>query len=257
MSDNLREPQYFSSVPQPQAETYAPEMDCPRCGRPMVKRTGRYGGFWGCTSYPRCRGTRRRESAGRGARGRSRDRVPASARSASPAMDRAPTPSGTADVTAVPYPVRSAPNRGIGNSWKWVAGFSVVFVVVYGLVSGQVSRSPTPTSPSPNFRYATLAPPNSMDESGGAWGAQYNGYPVVCADGWISHSGGIQGACSHHGGIGDYARTLELPSSSSPTQWGGVAGPRYNGYSIVCADGWISHSGGRQGACSRHGGVGP
>jgi hypothetical protein len=28
------------------------------------------------------------------------------------------------------------------------------------------------------------------------------GYPVVCADGWISHSGGIQGACSHHGGVG-------------------------------------------------------
>jgi hypothetical protein len=28
------------------------------------------------------------------------------------------------------------------------------------------------------------------------------GYPVVCADGWLSHSGGIQGACSYHGGIG-------------------------------------------------------
>jgi hypothetical protein len=28
----------------------------------------------------------------------------------------------------------------------------------------------------------------------------YNGYTVRCADGWISHSGGIQGACSHHGG---------------------------------------------------------
>jgi hypothetical protein len=28
------------------------------------------------------------------------------------------------------------------------------------------------------------------------------GYPVVCADGWISNSGGIQGACSHHGGVG-------------------------------------------------------
>jgi hypothetical protein len=28
------------------------------------------------------------------------------------------------------------------------------------------------------------------------------GYPVVCTDGWISNSGGIQGACSHHGGVG-------------------------------------------------------
>jgi hypothetical protein len=26
-------------------------------------------------------------------------------------------------------------------------------------------------------------------------------YPVTCADGWISPSGGDQGACSHHGGV--------------------------------------------------------
>lgn len=24
---------------------------------------------------------------------------------------------------------------------------------------------------------------------------------VTCSDGWISHSGGRQGACSHHGGV--------------------------------------------------------
>jgi hypothetical protein len=28
-----------------------------------------------------------------------------------------------------------------------------------------------------------------------------NGYPVVCNDGTVSTSGGIQGACSHHGGV--------------------------------------------------------
>jgi hypothetical protein len=28
-----------------------------------------------------------------------------------------------------------------------------------------------------------------------------NGSTVLCADGSISHSGGIQGACSHHGGV--------------------------------------------------------
>jgi hypothetical protein len=28
-----------------------------------------------------------------------------------------------------------------------------------------------------------------------------NGSTVVCRDGSISHSGGIQGACSHHGGV--------------------------------------------------------
>ena len=31
--------------------------DCPRCGSPLVRRKGRYGDFWGCSSFPRCRFT--------------------------------------------------------------------------------------------------------------------------------------------------------------------------------------------------------
>ncbi len=31
---------------------------CPRCGSPMVQRSGRYGAFLSCTRYPECRGTR-------------------------------------------------------------------------------------------------------------------------------------------------------------------------------------------------------
>ena len=31
---------------------------CPKCGARMVKRNGRYGPFYGCSNYPRCRGTR-------------------------------------------------------------------------------------------------------------------------------------------------------------------------------------------------------
>lgn len=36
---------------------------CPDCGRPMAKRTARRGAnqgssFWGCSTYPQCRGTR-------------------------------------------------------------------------------------------------------------------------------------------------------------------------------------------------------
>jgi DNA topoisomerase-1 len=30
-------------------------MSCPACGRPMRRRTGRFGEFWGCTGYPECR----------------------------------------------------------------------------------------------------------------------------------------------------------------------------------------------------------
>lgn len=36
---------------------------CPKCSGPMVRRANRQTGsaFWGCTAYPRCRGTRSRE----------------------------------------------------------------------------------------------------------------------------------------------------------------------------------------------------
>jgi hypothetical protein len=29
---------------------------CPKCEAPMVERTGAFGSFWGCSTYPRCRG---------------------------------------------------------------------------------------------------------------------------------------------------------------------------------------------------------
>lgn len=32
--------------------------NCPRCSSKMVKRTGKYGQFWGCVHFPRCRGTK-------------------------------------------------------------------------------------------------------------------------------------------------------------------------------------------------------
>ncbi len=36
-----------------------PEVLCPRCGSEMVKRKGMYGEFYGCSNFPRCRGTRK------------------------------------------------------------------------------------------------------------------------------------------------------------------------------------------------------
>jgi Topoisomerase DNA binding C4 zinc finger len=31
---------------------------CPKCGYPMRTRSGKFGEFWGCNSYPQCKGTR-------------------------------------------------------------------------------------------------------------------------------------------------------------------------------------------------------
>lgn len=34
------------------------EVLCPECNEPMVSRKGKYGVFWGCKSFPNCKGTR-------------------------------------------------------------------------------------------------------------------------------------------------------------------------------------------------------
>lgn len=59
-----------------------------------------------------------------------------------------------------------------------------------------VTRSAPPATP-PTYTPPTYTPPTYSPPPVIPGG---NGYPVVCADGSISNSGGIQGACSHHGG---------------------------------------------------------
>jgi Topoisomerase DNA binding C4 zinc finger len=51
-----------SISPQAIAAGNPTEIACPRCGRPMVKRTARHGAisgqaFWGCSGFPDCRQT--------------------------------------------------------------------------------------------------------------------------------------------------------------------------------------------------------
>lgn len=48
------------ATPAASNQSPAPMPSCPDCGRPMVARKNKNTGrpFWGCTSFPRCRGTR-------------------------------------------------------------------------------------------------------------------------------------------------------------------------------------------------------
>jgi hypothetical protein len=86
------------------------------------------------------------------------------------------------------------------------------------------------------------------------------GYRVQCADGMYSHSGGRPGACSGHGGVGyDPSGSPSDDGAAAPDYGSGDEIPNYDngtGYRVQCADGMYSHSGGRPGACSGHGGVG-
>lgn len=39
----------FEGIPVPKI--------CSKCGKQMTERTGKYGQFWGCSGYPKCRHT--------------------------------------------------------------------------------------------------------------------------------------------------------------------------------------------------------
>jgi len=205
---------------------------CPRCDGSMVIRDGPRGRFWGCRRFPNCRGTRRVGTKKVRGVGR-REYRPRTAPTTEPAPPASVRPSVGEFGASSPTPTaRAAPDikppaRRTRSRW-WLAGVAVAALAVGGWAT---SAHPTGSLPS-----ATL----SVD-SGGPGGPQFNGYVVVCADGWISHSGGRQGACSGHGGIGGGTTTR--------------SGPQTNGYTVRCADGSLSNSGGKQGACSHHGGV--
>jgi hypothetical protein len=62
-------------------------------------------------------------------------------------------------------------------------------------------------------------------------------------------------AIASYYGETDASQDDPLPLPAAPSAAGRDLGPG-SGYTVTCADGAISHAGGRQGACSYHGGVG-
>lgn len=53
---------------------------CPKCGAPMIVKSGPYGRFYGCTDFPRCRGKRKYVSSGTANQQASSQRQPANHR---------------------------------------------------------------------------------------------------------------------------------------------------------------------------------
>ena len=52
--------------PEDQSEEEATDKVCDKCGRPMVIKRGRYGGFLACSGYPECKNTQSLNSNGNG-----------------------------------------------------------------------------------------------------------------------------------------------------------------------------------------------
>jgi hypothetical protein len=147
---------------------------------------------------------------------------------------------------------------------------------LFNRIRNSIAAAVTATDPTPTDTSPSVATDPSADTSGGYAEPDFcsthecipnfdngNGYIVQCADGEWSHSGGLQGACSYHGGETGNSEDGYGDSYSTPDTYdtpdgysGGEIGPG-DGYQVTCADGAISNSGGISGACSHHGGVGP
>jgi hypothetical protein len=84
----------------------------------------------------------------------------------------------------VPVPVPPVVAKAPPTFRERIGQAVLVVVMIGGLLWGATSCHSSPSS-----------------NGGGGGGGGGNGYEVRCRDGWISHSGGIQGACSHHGGV--------------------------------------------------------
>lgn len=51
------DPEGGAAPAEGQKEGEMPEKECPKCGKPLVIRSGKRGDFWGCTGYPECKHT--------------------------------------------------------------------------------------------------------------------------------------------------------------------------------------------------------
>jgi hypothetical protein len=107
------------------------------------------------------------------------------------------------DGAEVSFPQSAVDAYTLSQAKRYVASRDVGDDV-FPWSSGDSSSSASPNSPASSEAPARSVPDTSSTPPGGNI-PNYdngNGYRVQCDDGTYSHSGGIQGACSHHGGIG-------------------------------------------------------
>jgi hypothetical protein len=102
------------------------------------------------------------------------------------------------DGAEVSFPQSAVARYGLSQAKRYVSTHDVGDDVFPWEETGGGGPSAKPSTPSYSAPDTSSTPPgeNIPNYENG------NGYRVQCADGTYSHSGGIQGACSHHGGVG-------------------------------------------------------
>ena len=102
------------------------------------------------------------------------------------------------EVEAPPSKPAGSTLKKIGKWYLIYLGFSLGMVLIVLALSGIIGltnggdRTPSIVTPSPQPTYPLNQPSTPIPSQN---------YNVVCKDGWLSSSGGSQGACSHHGGL--------------------------------------------------------
>lgn len=96
--------------------------------------------------------------------------------------------------STVPWTLKYYGEMPLGTTWS-CSDLSSCEQITSTSTSGSPSYDYTPPSYDSGSGYDYSSPGTTENYGSG------NGYPVICADGTLSDSGGIQGACSHHGGV--------------------------------------------------------
>ncbi len=103
------------------------------------------------------------------------------------------------EVEAPPSKPKRSTFQKIGRWYLIYSGFSLGLALIFLALSGLIGlttngedRSPNIVTPRPQPTYPLNQPSTPIPNQN---------YNVICKDGWLSTSGGSQGACSHHGGL--------------------------------------------------------
>ena len=103
---------------------------------------------------------------------------------------------------AKPYPAQMERSPKNSSLVGWVVALLIgVLLAAFGTFGGPITQNRNDVRPSSPVN--TVAPSSPTVVIPSEVPQVPTGYRVRCADGWISNSGGKQGACSHHGGIAD------------------------------------------------------